>query len=136
MIESINSSKVYCKFFQNKEWLFPHKVLIVAKCIVNFLYLSFFISEDTVLIVAKCIVNQDKKFKERWRGYGINSSKVYCKFSWHLWFFPSVLRINSSKVYCKSSEVIHTCPSTSVLIVAKCIVNLHVFLAYWTCFWY
>ena len=33
-------------------------VLIVAKCIVNFFLLLFFVDLFSVLIVAKCIVNE------------------------------------------------------------------------------
>ena len=53
----INSSKVYCKFDIRSVITCARLVLIVAKCIVNFI--PNFVEEigEEVLIVAKCIVN-------------------------------------------------------------------------------
>ena len=56
-ISSINSSKVYCKLNKGIISEKAQKVLIVAKCIVNY---HMDICQDRqkwVLIVAKCIVN-------------------------------------------------------------------------------
>ena len=54
---SINSSKVYCKY----------------------LYCLYQILQYIVLIVAKCIVNMYHVITGRIEAYSINSSKVYCK---------------------------------------------------------
>ena len=56
-IQSINSSKVYCKcifLYIVKSFI---DVLIVAKCIVNVTAVCSETSATSVLIVAKCIVN-------------------------------------------------------------------------------
>ena len=53
----INSSKVYCKSILKPFLYFRITVLIVAKCIVNLLFLLSLNSIIFVLIVAKCIVN-------------------------------------------------------------------------------
>ena len=55
-------------------------VLIVAKCIVNFLVLGVVTFWYWVLIVAKCIVNVVEEIYHKYKKYGINSSKVYCKY--------------------------------------------------------
>ena len=57
IILRINSSKVYCKFFNVSLMIFSYFVLIVAKCIVNVDMLKGAIELSNVLIVAKCIVN-------------------------------------------------------------------------------
>ena len=54
---SINSSKVYCKFLKVKPICRTCGVLIVAKCIVNSANISLSARVYFVLIVAKCIVN-------------------------------------------------------------------------------
>ena len=77
-----------------------------------------------VLIVAKCIVNEGGGTGGEGGTPGINSSKVYCKF-----FSPGFVKINlfcinSSKVYCKSNNTGRFSLWHSVLIVAKCIVNI------------
>ena len=99
---SINSSKVYCKYFFEFEQLDFFFVLIVAKCIVNY--------ELTISIPP--------------RVKGINSSKVYCKSKRSNFFYFIVSSINSSKVYCKYSFNPVFYINCIVLIVAKCIVNV------------
>ena len=54
-------------------------------------------------------------------GSGINSSKVYCKFFFVVFFVILLNGINSSKVYCKYIGVGTWGGLTPVLIVAKCI---------------
>ena len=56
---SINSSKVYCKWFLSVNICTTLKVLIVAKCIVNAVVIEDESVIPGVLIVAKCIVNID-----------------------------------------------------------------------------
>ena len=55
--DSINSSKVYCKFVRVSYCQDAYYVLIVAKCIVNYELLIKHFTASYVLIVAKCIVN-------------------------------------------------------------------------------
>ena len=55
-------------------------VLIVAKCIVNVQFVHLLYTEDFVLIVAKCIVNSTVASGDANDFRSINSSKVYCKF--------------------------------------------------------
>ena len=55
--ESINSSKVYCKFNFFVFLVIFTIVLIVAKCIVNVIVSLSVFKNTFVLIVAKCIVN-------------------------------------------------------------------------------
>ena len=57
MSNCINSSKVYCKLIIACYTIIYSNVLIVAKCIVNFLFLLQVSCNAPVLIVAKCIVN-------------------------------------------------------------------------------
>ena len=57
LLNCINSSKVYCKFNYLIVLVEFIKVLIVAKCIVNFLGSGTTLKVAKVLIVAKCIVN-------------------------------------------------------------------------------
>ncbi len=78
-IKCINSSKVYCKLILYYSTIRYNLVLIVAKCIVN----GVFMLKRTI----------DK--------LGINSSKVYCKLKIGDEVLVLVLGINSSKVYCK-----------------------------------
>ena len=54
---SINSSKVYCKYKIVIRSYFYFLVLIVAKCIVNAIQTTGQQALGMVLIVAKCIVN-------------------------------------------------------------------------------
>ena len=54
----INSSKVYCKFLLSRNAQVLARVLIVAKCIVNYNEVFNQGRKEKVLIVAKCIVNQ------------------------------------------------------------------------------
>ena len=77
-------------------------VLIVAKCIVNFLLLYNVSLKVLVLIVAKCIVNIEKGNTGELISFGINSSKVYCKSEIIQGMLMHICSINSSKVYCKS----------------------------------
>ena len=80
-------------------------VLIVAKCIVNRILRNSSICLSVVLIVAKCIVNKNNKLKRTFYSpvlivakcivnngvliqgnkikIGINSSKVYCKYTYN-----------------------------------------------------
>ena len=58
----INSSKVYCKFKIRCSKSFSPRVLIVAKCIVNWTKQEDKELKRLVLIVAKCIVNWRKSF--------------------------------------------------------------------------
>ena len=62
----------------------------------------------------------------------INSSKVYCKSSLYFLCHLFLLGINSSKVYCKCCCSDEHRGSWEVLIVAKCIVNrsIDVFVSY------
>ena len=55
--QSINSSKVYCKFDTSYYYRQYRNVLIVAKCIVNYYGKAMDGITWFVLIVAKCIVN-------------------------------------------------------------------------------
>ena len=87
-ILSINSSKVYCKWFITCLIIFTVLVLIVAKCIVNGINELAGLNATIVLIVAKCIVSC------------INSSKVYCKWNKRTGRIECNYCINSSKVYC------------------------------------
>ena len=87
---------MYCKFFIFGFYQQLYVVLIVAKCIVNVEKNNRCKYKIYVLIVAKCIVN----------------------------FHIIYLCINSSKVYCKFSYFFSVHFSFLVLIVAKCIVNL------------
>ena len=98
---SINSSKVYCKFCMNNHIYSNHKVLIVAKCIVNLFLDIKKAMEQEVLIVAKCIVN-----------------KTPIGFLISLW---TVLIVAKCIVNISFSYPIFT--FIVVLIVAKCIVN-------------
>ena len=60
--KGINSSKVYCKWYDKKTPTVRFSiVLIVAKCSVNYFYCLCAIYIYIVLIVAKCIVNGKSK---------------------------------------------------------------------------
>ena len=62
LVFCINSSKVYCKFKFTCSECSIKKVLIVAKCIVNFSLALLYAILPNVLIVAKCIVNENYRF--------------------------------------------------------------------------
>ena len=98
---SINSSKVYCKWHWQFNTFRSCCVLIVAKCIVNLVlfYFSYSISPGINSSKVYC------KFTIRWnknrRKIRINSSKVYCKSMLLPGEYNALAGINSSKVYCK-----------------------------------
>ena len=100
--ESINSSKVYCKYPKINAWKYYEYVLIVAKCIVN---------EEGKILTSEEIE-------------GINSSKVYCK----CYFFIPSFYIFKVLIVAKCIVNIWECKTLNnkelVLIVAKCIVNV------------
>ena len=77
------------------------KVLIVAKCIVNFgITISIACIEDSInssKVYCKCI----NAVFEYSPVICINSSKVYCKYINYKDNFRGNRGINSSKVYCK-----------------------------------
>ena len=71
---------MYCKYVPSQLCYIHYEVLIVAKCIVNTVENNLTYFESSVLIVAKCIVNEGEFYGVVVAFYGINSSKVYCKF--------------------------------------------------------
>ena len=101
MEKCINSSKVYCKLFQN--WRLHHKtvVLIVAKCIVNNLFFKKLVVVVFVLIVAKCIVNADFRKLVSSAYAVLIVAKCIVNLIDKTIFSTLLIGINSSKVYCK-----------------------------------
>ena len=72
---------MYCKYFFEHFFHIFTIVLIVAKCIVNVCPCIHIYLSSVVLIVAKCIVNIFTNKMLAGDVVGINSSKVYCKYS-------------------------------------------------------